>query len=336
MYAVVDIGSNAIRFAAYSASGADLRKAERIFIKEYAAPLVAYVTPHGRMSREGIRRALEALEEIRTGARLLGIEPFAVLRSWFAGLKNGGELHEELCGASGLNIRLLNSREEAEMRLIGAGESVSNGGLLIDVDGGDTGIIKKSGERCELALSLPIGAVGLYFKTRGGIEPSREDIRRMERAAVRTLEESGVSVKTLESGSICVTGSFALAALRLYGEFSGIHGADRIPARFFDDYISRAEVEPKKLVERILLTEPDKLNTLTPYMAIMRVIRHISGASEIRVCQKGLMEGYLYRAGKTRRMIERADNTQERGATPQNTGFFACAQNDSVKDNVSF
>ena len=65
LYGVIDIGSNTIRLMIYRVDNGAIHP---VLNNKFAAGLAGYITAKGKMSKEGIRKAVEVLTE-------LGIDP---------------------------------------------------------------------------------------------------------------------------------------------------------------------------------------------------------------------------------------------------------------------
>ena len=83
LYGVIDIGSNTIRLMIYRVDNGAIRP---VLNNKFAAGLAGYITPKGKMSKDGIRKAVEVLTELRTVTEQItldGVFPFgtAALRN---------------------------------------------------------------------------------------------------------------------------------------------------------------------------------------------------------------------------------------------------------------
>ena len=139
LYGVIDIGSNTIRLMIYRVDNGAIHP---VLNNKFAAGLAGYITAKGKMSKEGIRKAVEVLTELRTVTEQItldGVFPFgtAALRN----ITNTQEVLDAIRAESGFAVRVLSGEEEAEFDYYGALQSTPlDGGLLVDVGGGTTGI----------------------------------------------------------------------------------------------------------------------------------------------------------------------------------------------------
>lgn len=76
LYGVIDIGSNTIRLMIYRVDNGAIHP---VLNNKFAAGLAGYITAKGKMSKEGIRKAVEVLTELRTVTEQItldGVFPF--------------------------------------------------------------------------------------------------------------------------------------------------------------------------------------------------------------------------------------------------------------------
>ena len=102
MYGVIDIGSNTIRLMVYRVEDGAIHP---VLNKKYATGLVGYINSKGRMSKEGIRKAVEILSELRAVTqqiRLREIFPFATAS--LRNITNTEEVLQAIQEASGFSV----------------------------------------------------------------------------------------------------------------------------------------------------------------------------------------------------------------------------------------
>lgn len=125
MYGVIDIGSNTIRLMVYRVEDGAIHP---VLNKKYATGLVGYINSKGRMSKEGIRKAVEILSELRAVTqqiRLREIFPFATAS--LRNITNTEEVLQAIQEASGFSVRVLSGQEEATFDYYGAIQSAPPG-----------------------------------------------------------------------------------------------------------------------------------------------------------------------------------------------------------------
>lgn len=303
MYGVIDIGSNTIRMVVYQVEDGTLHP---VLNKKYATGLVGYINSKGRMTQEGIRKAVEILEELRVVTdriQLSAVFPFAT-----ASLRNCSNTDEVLNAIrqeTGFTVRVLTGQEEATFDYYGALQSTPpDSGLLTDVGGGSTELVRFRDRQVLSTDSIPIGSLNLYNRFVSGILPTPSEVQDMKSNVV-TLLEKQVSKSGLPSTPIlCAVGGTARAVLKLYnGLTSQAKGNICYNATFFTDCLSLITTESKQFINRILKTAPDRIHTLTPGITILQTVAHTFGAPSVVTSSYGVREGYLYYLLKERGML---------------------------------
>ena len=294
MYGVIDIGSNTIRLMVYRVEDGAIHP---VLNKKYATGLVGYINSKGRMSKEGIRKAVEILSELRAVTqqiRLREIFPFATASQ--RNNTNTEEVLQAIQEASGFSVRVLSGQEEATFDYYGAIQSAPpDSGLLADVGGGSTELVQFRDREVICADSIAIGSLNLYNRFVAGILPTRAEVRKMESEVAELLKKRAKSASRPPVGPLCAVGGTARAALKLYNGLTGESGGNtRYDVGFYDDYLAQITAESKKLTNRILKIAPERIHTLTPGIAVLRAVARVFSVQSVVTSPYGVREGYLY------------------------------------------
>lgn len=294
MYGVIDIGSNTIRIVVYRVGEAGA--IHPVLNKKYATGLVGYINGKGRMSKEGIRKAVEILRELKEVTeqiRLQKVFPFATAS--LRNITNTEEVLQAIQAETGFSVRVLSGQEEATFDYYGAIQSAPPAsGLLADVGGGSTELVHFRDREVLCTDSISIGSLNLYHRFVEGILPSRGEIRKIEAEVADRLNKSVRAKPKAEVGPLCAVGGTARAALKLYNSLTG-EGRDNISydVGFYDDYLAQITADPKKLSNRILKIAPERIHTLTPGIAVLRTVARTFGVQSVVTSPYGVREGYL-------------------------------------------
>ena len=113
LYGVIDIGSNTIRLMIYREDNGAMRA---VLNNKFAAGPAGYITPKGKMSKDGIRKAVEVLTELRTVTEQItldGVFPFgtAALRN----ITNTQEVLDAIQAQSGFQVRVSPARKRRNL-----------------------------------------------------------------------------------------------------------------------------------------------------------------------------------------------------------------------------
>lgn len=292
MYGVIDIGSNTIRLMVYRVEDGAIHP---VLNKKYATGLVGYINSKGRMSKEGIRKAVEILSELRAVTqqiRLREIFPFATAS--LRNITNTTQAVNTIQRATGFSIEVISGEEEARYGYAGAMEELDlSDGLFVDIGGASTEVVRFADRQLITANSCPVGSLKLYRDWVKKILPNREAIQNMDHAIQQAME--GVIHQSVPQGLplVCVGGT-SRAALKLAKRVCHLpESANRISIQQLQQVCAALCASQKAAADLILKVEPERIHTMIPGLLILRHIVEGFGAGEMIVSQYGVREGYL-------------------------------------------
>jgi exopolyphosphatase/guanosine-5'-triphosphate,3'-diphosphate pyrophosphatase len=171
--AVVDIGSNSVRLVVYDG----LRRAPYpVFNEKVLCGLGRGVALKGRLSDDGIVRALAALRRFRALARQIGAEEmFAVATAAAREASNGPEFIAQAQRALGAGIEILTGKEEARFAALGVIAGIPGAdGIAGDLGGGSLELIDIKDGQAREGVTLPIGPLRLIDMSGASINKARK------------------------------------------------------------------------------------------------------------------------------------------------------------------
>lgn len=308
LQSIIDIGSNTVRLAIYRI---DAGRVELLLKKKQTVGLAAYVKG-GIMQPEGIARAASAIQDFGTFLQGLNLPLTAAFAT--AALRNAANRSEAVTAIearTGIAIRVLSGAEEAELGFIGATHDLAApSGLLADIGGGSTELVRYENRAITKKLSLPIGSLQLAARHVHGLFPTPEEAAQIERDATQALRALDDPVCAVGETSpkppfggpfpaLCGIGGTFKGAKNLY---CALYGSPKTPSAFpaatLSEMIPRFSPE-KSLSENdlalFLKTEPDRLHTLIPGLILAHALSKRLGANTILYSDAGVREGFIYR-----------------------------------------
>lgn len=292
MYSVVDIGSNTIRLTVYQVN--EKQQIQTVFHEKSVAGLAGYVTQDGRMSREGIGRAVEVLSRFRSILDSLGLgEPSVFATASLRNICNTEEAVEAIRRATGFSVQVLSGEKEAVLDYIGATYLLPvEEGLILDIGGGSSELVffEKGGIR--RAVSIPVGSLNMFNKCVGHLLPTEPERRKIEQIVEKALSKLDLPPAVCPvlcgvGGSIRATGKLVNARKKLPSANRTVYlsTVERILEDFRD--------EEKETLRKILKVAPERLHTLLPGMTILRSVAKTFGCNTMVISDYGVREGFL-------------------------------------------
>ncbi len=171
--AVVDIGSNSVRLVVYDG----LRRSPTpVFNEKILCGLGKGVAITGRLSEEGVVRALAALRRFRALTRQIGAKQvFAVATAAAREAKNGEDFIDRAEEAVGAGIDVLSGKEEARYAALGVIAGIPEAdGIAGDLGGGSLELIDIKDGKLRDGVTLPIGPLRLIDMSGGSINRARK------------------------------------------------------------------------------------------------------------------------------------------------------------------
>jgi exopolyphosphatase / guanosine-5'-triphosphate,3'-diphosphate pyrophosphatase len=291
-YTVVDLGSNTMRMSVYERNGS-LR---HIMSEKELIGLIGYTTD-GILSEDGITRVSDVLRNFKETAVAIGAERFSCFAT--AGLrniKNTAHAVELIRNRTGVDVQVISGEEEARLDFTGAIEGCGlQGGLMSDMGGGSTELVRFEGRTICNSTSLTFGSLFLYKKFVDEILPTRMELKDISKFVQDQLE----NLEWLPGAgeNLCVIGGTARAAARIHQELfdhrlSELQGYT-FPADEFRKTLKTLTGLGKKCARVITRVSPERIHTILPGLCAFSQIVKYSGCKTVTVSRSGVREGYL-------------------------------------------
>ena len=173
--AVVDIGSNSVRLVVYDG----LRRSPYpIFNEKILCGLGRGVATRGKLSEEGMTRAIAALKRFRTLAQQIGAKQvYALATAAAREAQNGEQFIAKAEKALGCHISVLSGKEEARYAALGVMAGIPEAdGIAGDLGGGSLELIDVKDGKVRDGITLPLGPLRLIDLSGGSIDKARQII----------------------------------------------------------------------------------------------------------------------------------------------------------------
>lgn len=286
---IVDLGSNTIRLSIYQCENGT---GHLLMNRKIMAGLADY-TEDGAMSAQGIQAACHVLNSYRRLMENLGFQDLHVFAT--ASLRNISNTEDavaQIQASTGLTVEVLSGTEEARLSFAGAVGAGPDSGLLIDLGGGSTELVRYEGAQILSSCSLPLGSLSLFSRQVSGLSPTGK-----ERKAIRAHVRAQLALHLPERPAIahaCGVGGTARAACKVANLFFDKPRDNRVlPAGELRRLLKRLKDPRREELHLILKAAPDRVHTLIPGMLILDTVARAFQLEDIMVSPWGVREGYL-------------------------------------------
>lgn len=291
--AAVDVGSNAIRFAA--AEFSDPGRYTEVESQRVAIRLGHDVFLSGQLTPQAMDAAVEALGGFRGRMEALGIRHYrAVATSAVRESRNGSEFVERVREDSGIALAPITGTEEARLVWVAVRNRVplaDRKWVLVDLGGGSVEVSLMDGEGILWSESHTMGSVRLLEELSGSAEaPGRFRQLLAEYAATLTIP---AAARHWNPAGLIATGGNIEALARLGGIEPDATGISTLPLgrlRALIDSLSRLSYRQR--VEELGLRE-DRADVILPAAVVYERLGALAGADRIVVPHVGVRDGVM-------------------------------------------
>jgi exopolyphosphatase / guanosine-5'-triphosphate,3'-diphosphate pyrophosphatase len=282
LYGCIDIGSNTTRLLVAEVEEGRLREvqARRVFTQ-----IGASLGPDGHIPGPKVEETARVTAELVEEARRLGVDSLTVLGT--AAVReaaNGAELQAALRERAGVDLRVIDGKEEAALSFAGACHALeaSDGRLaVVDVGGGSTEIAVGRARRApEWWRSVPLGSSLLCRRHLRSDPPAEHELAAARAEADAVLAE----LAPPHVDEAVAVGGTATALSQLV--------AGPLTRDTLSTGLGRLCAQPAASAARDLGLEPERVRLLPGGMTVLAAVSGLLGTA-LRVVRSGLREGAL-------------------------------------------
>lgn len=316
LYGIIDIGSNNICLVIYEVKQSKIRS---IVSTKINASLAGYINSDRRLTRKGIRKAVESINDLNHIADNFHLEQLYVFATAVLhGISNRTEALQAIEEATGLHVIVLSGAEKAVFDYYGlvneyrekikpanpSAENLLQNGIITDISGSSTEIVYYEGSRIVCARSLPIGSLELYNQFVNDIAPDLKEIDAMKKEIRLRLQFLNAPANVSSDILICEGGT-AAGLLRVLKSLYHNQITDSMySCEYLTRFLQLYKSDRHKCIRQILMTCPDRIHTTLPGMLILRELSRRFRCKRILTVGSGVHEGYLIHMLK----VEEAQN----------------------------
>lgn len=308
--AAIDIGTNSIRCIIVEApENGDFRVLDD---EKAMVRLGQGLSASGAISPAATARAREALLRMRKIIDGLGVEVVeAVATSAVRKASNGQNFLAAMEKETGVKIRIIDGREEAELAALSARhhfEMTNARYLLVDIGGGSVEIVSAVGSHIEEIVSLELGAVFLTetFLAKDPIpDKDFERLRKhLRRELLQAMEDREFPVQILigSGGTMTTIGSMVQAMRK--ERYDSVQGYEVLHSEVEHllAMLQRMSCKERRAIPGL---SPERADIIVAGVAVVAELMRLYGANVLRINERGIREGLILRSLHNQGWLER-------------------------------
>ncbi|HEY7745557.1 MAG TPA: Ppx/GppA phosphatase family protein [Desulfuromonadales bacterium] len=299
--AALDIGTNSIRCIVVEVmENGDFRVLDD---EKAMVRLGEGLSATGAISTEATGRAREALLRMSKIIGGLGVEVVeAVATSAVRKASNGREFLAAMERETGLRVRIIDGREEAELAALSAWHHFDMANaryLLVDIGGGSVEVVSAVGSHIEEITSLELGAVFLTENYLAKDPIPDKDFERLRKHIRRELghamgdREFPVQYLIGAGGTMTTIGSMVMAMRK--ERYDSVHGYEVLHSEVMHllPMLQRMTCKERRAVPGL---SPERADIIVAGVAVVAELMRLTGTNVLKVNERGIREGLILRS----------------------------------------
>ena len=286
LYSVIDIGSNTVKCQVYSVDGIGIER-RSFYTKQLG--LIAKIVD-GILPEFAIKELTDTINEYKSNddSTVLCFATESLRKT-----QNLAEIIARIKNECDLELELISGKDEALLSFAGfrANSPSITDGIMVDMGGGSTEILKFGGGEALHMNSFKFGCLSLRKEYVDGRFPSENEINR-----IKTRVENELSnypwIKNCKR--LCLIGGTgnAIGKLALELGYSTLPEFSRDTFMQLFEQLSKHDKQTIELLEKYI---PARIETIIPGMCAYKQIIEIVDAENVYISTGGIRDGYLYR-----------------------------------------
>lgn len=293
---VIDLGSNSAKFGIHRIdSEGSLTKT---FGEKLPTALGREVFRRGTVSSRTAGRIIDACLDFKDVAARAKVDRVAaVATSAFRSARNGRDVADRLGRRTGLQVRLISGREEAQLIALGIlkGDSaIPDNCTIVDIGGGSSEVIICRNRRAASAVSFDLGAARLaetYLYPRDA-RPGEPALKRLQRTIQRRIFAAAARYDWPRSATLVVSSGTAKAVVKYSETINGKNGHGRSGMR--EVIASLRELSPSEIAQLPGVKARRNRSMLAAAM-VLHELMYCTRANRILTTRCSLGEGVVFK-----------------------------------------
>jgi exopolyphosphatase/guanosine-5'-triphosphate,3'-diphosphate pyrophosphatase len=296
-FAVVDVGSNALRFQLAFVHEPDCY---RILMQERKPiRLGRQVFQTGTLDAESVETGLEALRDFKACADRYQVRAFKAVGTSFLREARNGQSFIARAQETGVPLEVISGEEEARLMSLGIMSGLSSDlpqGLFLDIGGGSVEVAVANRLTVYCVFSLPLGAVRLTEKFITSDPPTEKELKNLQRFICEVLRPMtrrvGRENFSMAFGSGGTIKALAHTDARVSGEGMP-RGLTVLPRSRLNGLLDSLKSQPVSQRSSLLSGDPERADIIIAGgLVLLEIMTHL-GLEYLFASDRGLCDGLM-------------------------------------------
>ena len=292
-YAIIDMGSNTMRLCVYRYED---EKIITVISKKEVAGLAGYKND-GCLESDGVYRACGTLNDFKhIASRFVQEQEIRVFATAsLRGISNQEQVLEAIKHETGMLPEVLAGEEEARLSFTGALRySNCRDGIMIDIGGASTELVRFCDGTPEELISLPMGCLSLYINHVNRVIPNHDE-RKQIKKEIRDLFERHIDwAYTQRLPLMLGVGGTIRAVHKLSCEmFANQNDEPFVKAEYVREILKMLKDNSSHIFLSVNRQIPERTHTITTGLMILNEAIKRFHCEDIFISKYGVREGYL-------------------------------------------
>lgn len=285
IYSVIDIGSNTVKCAVYNVENNDIRQ---INFYSRQLGLIAKIV-NGNLTETAINQLTETINLYISKYNSI---PYCFATESLRRIDNLNDVINKIKKVCGIDVELISGNDEALFSFEGfrASAPTIDSGIMVDMGGGSTELLKFSQSRPEQLNSFKFGCLSLRRDYVSDRFPTQEEYRLI---ADKVENELKNFLWIRDAKRLCLIGGTGTAIGKMATElgFTTVPEFSKETFNSLFEYLFNIDETKIALLEKHI---PSRVETIIPGMCAYRKIIEIVNADTVYVSHGGIRDGFLY------------------------------------------
>lgn len=289
--AIIDIGSNSIRFVIYHNKNGYY---EKLMSQKKTLGLINY-REDDVINKEGIEKLCLILQDFQKIFKNLNVnETYYFATEALRNAANREDILKNIKQQSGISIDILSRQDEGMYDFYGMKQSIQRDtGVMIDIGGGSLEVVHFENNKIIQNQSFPLGSLNLYKEHVKGVFPTTKELNLISDFIKYQMQSLDTSYHFIHAIGI---GGTLRATIQIARHILRKNNIQNTITKEEITYLIKILTQKTKKTTQIILQHyPERIHTIIPGLMILNELMHRLKIQDLTISYTGVRDGYFIR-----------------------------------------